>query len=418
MSELVPVEDAIAKVLASVKTMPVEKVFVVDAIGRAAAEDMHSDIDINMFDDAAMDGYAIIGEDVADASPENPIELDIIDVVGAGYLHEGTLENGKAVKIMTGAAMPAGADTNVKIEDVEITGNGDAGDKVIFTAPCKIGANVRKAGEEAKAGQLVFEKGDVINPAGAGLLATTGNVEVIVHKRPKVGIISIGTELVDSSEVPAMGKKRDSNKYTLAAMARDAGAEVVLYPIVADEPDAIREEYIRAVSECDYVVSSGGACGGDFDYVSQVIESLGEIQFEYVNMRPGKAQTFGVAPDGTMMFGLSGNPAASATGFEILVRPALLKAQGFKEIERSRVRARLSEDVKKKESRRFLMRGRVEKDADGGYIAIPSSRQSSALIGTTSKSNCFIVLPEGGAPFSAGTEVECIRIDIPEGTVV
>ncbi len=417
MSDLIPVEDAISKVLENVKEMPVEKVFVIDAIGRAAAEDLYSDIDINMFDDAAMDGYAIIGADVASASPEHPVELDVVDVIGAGYLHEGTLQRGKAIKIMTGAAMPAGSDTNVKIEDVEITGNGDTGDKVIFKSPYKIGANVRKAGEEAKAGQLVFTKGDVINPAGAGLLATTGNVEVAVHKRPVVGIISIGTELVDSTEVPPMGKKRDSNKYTLAAMAKDAGAEVKLYPIVNDEPDAIRDEYTRAVSECDYVVSSGGACGGDFDYISQVITLLGDIKFEYVNMRPGKAQTFGVAKDGTLMFGLSGNPAASATGFEILVRPALLKAQGYKTLSRTTVTAKLAADVKKKEPRRFLLRGTLSKKEDGSYIATPLSRQSSALIGATSQSNCLIVLPEGGKPGVEGMDVECIRIDIPEGTV-
>ncbi len=419
MSTLIAVEDAIAKVLESVRETPVEEVFVIDAIGRAVAEDLHSDIDINMFDDAAMDGYAIIGADVADASEDNPVELDVIDVVGAGYLHEGTLESGKAVKIMTGAAMPAGADTNVKIEDVEITGNGDTGDKVIFHAPYKVGANVRKAGEEAKAGQLVFEKGSVINPAGAGLLATTGHVQVPVHKRPVVGIISIGSELVDSTEVPPMGKRRDSNKYTLASMARDAGAEVRLYPIAADKFEEIRDEYTKAAAECDLVVSSGGACGGDFDYITQVITSLAEVKFEYVNMKPGKAQTFGVASDGTLLFGLSGNPAASATGFEILIRPALLKMQGHRNLVRPRVIARLDSNVKRKQdSRRFLLRGTVTRGDDGVYVASPSSRQSSAIIGTTSTSNCFIVIPEGTEPGTEGMEVECIRIDMPEGSEI
>ncbi len=417
MPELIPVEDAVKIVLDNVTKMPVEKVFVVDAIGRAVAKDLYSDIDINGFADAAMDGYAIIGADVADASEDNPISLDVIDVIGAGYLHQGTLQSGQAIKIMTGAAMPDGSDTNVKIEDVEITGNGDTGDKVIFKTPIKVGANVRAAGEEAKAGQLVFKQGETISPAGAGLLATTGHIYVDVYKRPKVGIISIGSELVDATEVPDKGKKRDSNKYTLASMVKEVGAEPVLYPIVDDEFDEIRALYEKAVSECDYVISSGGACGGDFDYISQVIASLSDVKFEYVNMRPGKAQTFAVMPEGTMLFGLSGNPAASATGFEVLVRPALRKAMGFKDFERPYVWATLASDVKKKESRRFLLRGTLSKDSDGNYIATPSPRQSSAIIGATSDSNCLIIIPEGGKPGVAGMQVKCIRIDIEAGCV-
>ena len=419
MFELIPVETAQEIVLASTREMPVEKVALLDALGRVVACDLVSDVDINGFADASMDGFAIKSADVAEASGEHPATLRIVDVVGAGYLYKGVLQSGEAVRIMTGAAMPEGADANVKIEDVEVTGDGLTGETVIFKKPVKAGANVRQAGEEAKAGQTVFLRGDKINPAGVGLLATTGNTSVPVYARPRVGVISIGTELVDSSTVPGMGMKRDSNRYTLAAMARDAGAEVTMYPIVPDEPEAITAVYSRAAAENNVVVSSGGACGGDFDYVAQVISTLGEVRFEFVNMRPGKAQTFGVTPDGTLMFGLSGNPAACATGFEVLVRPALRKAQGYRELVRPYAWAKLGEySGKKKEMRRFFVRGVLEQGANGEYTAVPLKKQSSALIGTTSKCNCYIVLPEGGAPVAPGMDVKCIRIDLEEGTVI
>ena len=418
MSKLVPVEEAIETILEFTKATSVEEVPLMEALGRAVAADLSSDVDINGFDDAAMDGFAIIAADIEGASPDNPVELEVVDTVGAGYLYQGTLQRGKAVRIMTGAAMPDGADSNIKWEDVQVTGGGVAGGTVIFTSPCKPGTNVRKAGEEARAGQKVFSAGDVVNAAGVGLLATTGNVSVPVHRRPRVGVMSIGTELVDSSTVPGMGMKRDSNRYTLAAMAREAGAEVTMYPIVPDDYDEIRKVYLEMVAQNDVVVSSGGACGGDFDFITQVIASVSDIKFEYVNMKPGKAQTFGVTEDGKLLFGLSGNPAASATGFEVLVRPALLKMQGRLALERPVVKARLGRAVKKKGGRRFLLRGRVERAEDGGLVATPNKNQSSAVIGATSESNCFIVLPEGEYPVEEGMEVVCIRVDLPEGSVI
>lgn len=411
MPTLIPVESAQEQVLQNVKEMPVEEVCLLDALGRVVARDLVSDTDINGFADASMDGFALKAEDIASASEESPVALKIVDVVGAGYLYKGVLQNGEAVRIMTGAAMPEGSDTNVKIEVVEVSGEGLTGDTVIFKEPAKAGSNVRPQGEEAKAGDKVFSKGDEVNAAGVGLLATTGNTSVPVFSRPRVGVLSIGSELVDSSTVPPMGMKRDSNRYTLAAMAREAGADVTMYPIVADEPDAIREAYAKAVAENDFVVSSGGACGGDFDYVAEVIGSLGDVKFEFVNMRPGKAQAFGVAENGTLMFGLSGNPAACVTGFEILVRPALRKAQGHRVLYRETVKATLTEfKGKKKETRRFYMRGLLERQEDGGYAVTPLKKQSSALIGSTRACNCFLVIPEGGAQIEPGSQVECLLV--------
>ena len=254
MPNLISVEEAQALVLEFTQPMPVETVAMLDAPGRVVASDLTSDVDINGFEDAAMDGFALKASDIEAASEEHPVELKIVDVVGAGALYDGELHSGEAVRIMTGAAMPFGADTNVKIEDVQVTGEGVTGDTVLFTIPAKIGTNVRKVGEEAKAGELVLAAGSSVNAACVGLLASTGNTTVPVYGCPKVGVISIGTELVDSSTVPGYGMKRDSNRHTLAAMARDAGAEVVLYPIVPDVPEEIEAAYRKAIAECDYVV--------------------------------------------------------------------------------------------------------------------------------------------------------------------
>lgn len=418
MQDRIPLEEARSIVLENTPLMPVEDVPLLDALGRVVAEDLESDIDVNAFDDAAMDGFAIIAADTADATEKNPAKLRIVDIVGAGAVYGGVLQPGEAVRIMTGAAMPKGADTNVMIEKVEVTGDGGIGETLLIKNPQITGDNVRKAGEEAKAGQVVLPAGSKVTAAGVGLLATTGNCTVSVYRKPIVGIISIGTELVDPEELPADGMRRDSNRYTMAAMAIDAGAEVRMYRIVPDEPDSIRSTYETAIAECDYVVSSGGACEGDFDYVGQIASDLGDVKFNFVNMRPGKAQKFGIIPDGTLLFGLSGNPAASATGFEMLVRPSLLKAQGCKELDRVFVNARYAgSESRSRLPRRFFMRGILSRGDDGEYIATPMQKQSSQLIGETAKSNCYIEIPEGDGTIEPGDTIRCMRIDVAEGTV-
>ncbi len=419
MAELIPVEDALKIVLDNVNETPVNEVHMLDALGCPVAEDLFSDTDINAFDDTAMDGFAVRARDIAGASKDNPVELKIMDVIGAGYVYNGTIGKGEAVRIMTGAAMADGTDTVVKIEDVTVTGKGEKGDTVVITKPQEFGVNVRKAGEEAKKGDKVFNQGDVINAAGVGLLSTTGNFKLKIHKQPKVAVISIGSELVDSSEVPPFGMRRDSNRYTLSAMALEAGGDVTLYPIVSDDPEAIEKIYRDAKENSDIVVSSGGACGGDFDYITKVITDLSDVKFEAVNMKPGKAQTFGVCADGTLLFGLSGNPAACATGFEMLVRPAIRKMLGFKDLERPHVEAILGADFKKKGTRRNLLRGKLSLGADGEYVATPLKSQSSGLIGETAKSDCLIVIPEDfTGVMEKGTKVDCIRTDVTEGTVL
>ena len=414
MPEMISVEEARDLVLSSVSVLPAEVVGVLDAAGRVAAADLKSDIDISPFAHAAMDGFALRADQIASASEAAPVELDVIAEVAAGDVFEGIIGEGQCVRIMTGAPLPADADCVVKYEIVtNLSGEGKPGGRVAFSEPAKLRANVREAGEEAKAGEVVVASGELINPAGAGFLAGCGIVEVPVARRPKVAVISIGSELVNPTDMPTPGKIRNSNSYALAACARAAGAEPTILPIVEDSLESLKAVVLAATNEYDFVVTSGGASNGDFDFIKPCVEQTGELLMTTVNMRPGKAQTFGVV-EGTPVFGLPGNPAAAYCGFEMLIRPALRKMQGYVNFDRPRVKARLARDAKKKDLRRIYLRSTLSKDEGGAYVVEPAKNQSSGLFGVIQRSNCLAVLPEGNEGRQAGCEVECILLDVSE----
>lgn len=414
MPEMISVEQARELVLSQVSMLESETVGVLDAAGRVAAADLKSDIDIAPFAHAAMDGFALRASQIASASAAAPVELDVIYEIAAGDTFDGDIPEGQCVRIMTGAPLPDAADAVVKYEIVtNISNDGMPGGRVAFTEPTKERSNVREAGEEARAGEVVVSAGEVINCAGAGFLAGCGIVEVPVPRRPKVAIISIGSELVDPTEVPTPGKIRNSNSYALAACARAAGAEPTILPIVEDSLEALKAAVLAATNEYDFVVSSGGASNGDFDFIKPCVEQLGELMMTMVNMRPGKAQTFGIV-NNTPVFGLPGNPAAAYCGFEMLIRPALRKMQGYTNLDRPRVRARLTKDAKKKDPRRIYLRSTLSKDDQGNYVVEPATNQSSGLFGVLQRSNCLAIMPEGGESRTAGSEIECILLDVSE----
>ena len=397
MPEMISVEQARDLVLSHVSQLPAETVPVLDAAGRVAAVDLKSDIDISPFAHAAMDGFAMRAAQLQSASPESPVELDVIAEVAAGDTFEGDIPEGACVRIMTGAPLPAAADAVVKYEIVRnVEGDGRPGSRVAFEAPAKLRGNVREAGEEARAGEAVVRAGEVPTPC-----------------RPRVAIISIGSELVPPTQVPAAGKIRNSNGYALAAAARAAGALPTMLPIVEDSLEALKVAVLEAVREYDFVVTSGGASDGDFDFIKPCVEQTGELLMTRVNMRPGKAQTFGLV-NGTPVFGLPGNPAAAYCGFEMLIRPALRKMQGYSNLQRPLVKARLARDAKKGDTRRIYLRATITKDADGAYTVEPAKNQSSGLFGVIQRSNCLAVLPEGGEGRTAGSLVECILLDVNE----
>ncbi|MBR3181536.1 MAG: molybdopterin molybdotransferase MoeA [Eggerthellaceae bacterium] len=411
---MISLEDARALVMSRVEALDVEEVDIVDIIGRVAAEDLASDIDISPFAHAAMDGFAMRAEQLAGATAENPVELDVIAEVPAGAWYDGDIKEGQCVRIMTGAPLPEAADAVVKYEIVGIvSGDGRQGSRVAFAKPASVGDNIRAAGEEAKAGEVIVHAGEVVHSAGVGFLAGCGVTRAKTYRRPTVAIIATGSELVDPTEVPTQGKIRNSNSYALAACAVDAGAIPTVLPISPDDFEGLKAEVLAAAAKYDFVVTSGGAANGDYDFIKKVVDDAGELLMVTVNMRPGKAQTFGIV-NGTPVFGLPGNPAAAYLGFEMIIRPALRKMQGYSHFDRPHVKARLIGTQKKKDPRRIFNRATLSKD-DEGYLVTPAKNQSSGLFGPIQKANCFVVLPEGDpCVYEEGALMDCVMLDIPE----
>ena len=414
MPDMISLEEARALVLSQVEALPVETVSILDAVGRVAAADLRSDIDISPFAHSAMDGFAVRAADLAAASEDAPVELDVIAEVAAGETYDGPMASGQCVRIMTGAPVPDDADAVVKYEVVGVvSGDGKPGSRVSFSHPAQPRANIREAGEEAKAGEVIVEAGEVISTAGVGFLAGCGILDVPTYRRPRVAVAAIGSELVNPDELPTAGKIRNSISYALAACVQAAGGVPTILPIVEDTHEALAQVVREATCDYDFVITSGGASNGDFDFIKPVVEDLGELLMTTVNMRPGKAQTFGIV-QGTPVFGLPGNPAAAYVGFEMIIRPALRKMQGYTHFERPRVVAKLSRDVKKNDPRRIFLRSTLYKNDEGDYVVAPAKNQSSGLFGVIQRSNCMAIMPEGLESRSAGSLIECVLLDVAE----
>ena len=415
---MISLEEAQELVAANVRPLDIEKVPLLEAVGRVAATDLVSDMNVSPFAHTAMDGFAAHSADLAGASEDSPVDLRVIAEVPAGGVYEGPIASGECVRIMTGAAMPEDADTVVKYEIVGIVeGDGLPGSIVRFTAPSAPGNNIREAGEEAKEGEVVIAAGEVVNSAGVGFLASCGVLQVPVRKRPRVAIIPIGSELVEPPAKPGPGHIRNSNGYAIAACAAKAGCIPDMLPIVVDDLDALADAVLQATQTHDFVVTTGGASNGDYDFIKPVVEKLGTLLMTTVNMRPGKAQTFGLV-NGVPVFGLPGNPAAAFMGFELIIRRALRVMQGYAALEHPHVFAQLTEARKKKDPRRLFLRATLTRGEDGTLLAMPAKNQSSGLLGVIQKSNCVAVMPEGTNPMAAGDPIECILLDVPEEVVL
>ena len=413
MAELMPLEQAVAIVLEHMSETEQEIVPVLDAIGRVAAQDLRSDIDVSSFDHSAMDGFAIRASQIQNACSDTPVVLKVIAEIGAGSVYEGPLADDECVRIMTGAALPEQADSVVKYEVVGVVeGDGKQGSLVSFEAPTEPGSNVRLAGEETKAGEVVVHAGEVIGVAGVGALASCGVLEVPTYRKPAVAIIATGSELVEPDQVPPYGRIRNSNGLAMAACVREAGGIPTIHPVVADTFEALEAAILESLPESDFVITTGGAANGDYDFIKPVAEKLGTVYITTVNMRPGKAQTFAMV-QGKPVFGLPGNPAAAYCGFQMILRPALRKMQGYSQFDHPVVQARLSKDMAKKDPRRIYLRAILTKD-DQGYIVEPARNQSSGLFGVIQHTNCLAILPEGLESKQEGDIVDCLLLDVPE----
>jgi molybdopterin molybdotransferase len=412
---MITVEQATEQVLSRIAVLPAERVPLLEALGRVLAEDVVSDIDIAPFDNSAMDGYAVRFADVASAGADSPVTLEVVEHIPAGVAPRVPIGRGQASRIMTGAPMPEGADAVVKVEVTKAgPAGGGAGDTVEILEPVKRGENLRLRGEEVRAGDAVLIAGEVVGSAAIGLAASVGHAELLVHRRPRVAIVSTGDELVDVTETPGPGKIRNSNSHSLAAQVLDAGAEPHVLGVARDNEADTRALLVRA-PEFDLMITTGGVSMGDFDVVKTVLEEIGELDFWKVAMRPGAPQTFGTI-GGTPFFGLPGNPTSGMVGFELFVRPAIRKMAGFASLARPRAVATLTHDVKKKADRRYYLRSRLTRTPEGGYAVAIAGNQSSALLTAMHRGNCLMSLPEGESFVPAGTEVKCIRLDMEEGT--
>lgn len=411
------VEEAVKLVLDNVDTLESEGVPLIEAVGRVASQNLTSDIDIPPFDNVAMDGFALRAHEIEHASSQSPVTLKVIAEAPAGTLYDGPIGAGECVRIMTGAPLPPEADCMVKYELVDyLEGDGRIGSTVAFTEPTKVGSNIRRKGEEIKNGSTAIAKGEIVSAAGIGFLASCGVTTVPVYRRPKVGVISIGSELVDPTETPYEGKIRNSNGFALASLVIQAGGIPIQYDIVPDDPSVLTQQVIDATKECDFIVTSGGASNGDFDFIRPVIENEGTLLMTLVNMRPGKCQTFGLVND-VPVFGLPGNPAAAWCGFEMIVRQALRKMQGYTSFARPIVEAHLSQPLRKKNQRRMYLRATLSRE-NGKLVVTPAKNQSSSLFSTIQRGNCLIVKPDDGHEYEADETIEVILMDAVEGTVV
>ncbi len=312
------VDEALERILAKVRQLDPVTADLMDTLGMTLAEDIVADRDVPPFRNSAMDGYAVIGADVATV----PARLQVVGDIAAGDVPTRPITLGEAMRIMTGAPLPAGADTIVRVED---TDNGTG--TVTIHAATRPGTSVRAAGEDLRTGETILTRGTVLRPAEIGVLATLGHKTVQVTRQPRVAVLSTGDELVELDAPLGPGQISDANRYSLASAARAAGAHAIPLGIVRDTADDLRRALRDAASRADVIVTSGGVSVGDHDHVKPVVDELGSMDFWSIAIRPGRPLAFG-AIDGTLIFGLPGNPVSALLGFELFVRPALLKMSG------------------------------------------------------------------------------------------
>jgi molybdopterin molybdotransferase len=402
--KLMSADDALARILAGVPTLPAVESPLLDALGLVLAEDVTADRDVPPFRNSAMDGYAVRGEDVASA----PAELRVVGEVAAGGFPDRTVGPGEAMRIMTGAPVPDGADTVVRVEDTD-----NASDVVTIAAATPKGIAVRQAGEDLKEGEPVLAAGTVLRAAEIGLLASVGRARVRVRKRPRVAVFSTGDEIVDLDAPLERGQIRDSNRYTLASAIRATGAEPWVRGIVRDSPDALRAA-LREATAADAIVTSGGVSVGDHDHLKPVLSELGKIDFWAIAIRPGRPLAFGELKDADRrvpIFGLPGNTVSALVTFEIFVRPALLRMQGRENVARPRTKAHIAEPVDKPDFLRVFARG--IHDPDAGTVRL-TGPQGSGILRSMSLANCLIDLPVGPTRIEKGELVEVILTEQPE----
>ncbi len=402
MSDLVSVDDHLGRILDAVAPLPPFPQPLLEAQGLAVAEDVHAPMALPPFDNSAMDGYAVVAADVAEASEDEPVELPVVGEIGAGQSRLLSLSPGTAAKIMTGAPVPVGCDAVVPYE---WTDRGVA--RVRITRAPSVGDHIRPSGQDVAEGDLLLEEGTVLGPRQLGLLASVGRDTVLVRPRPRVVILSTGSELREVGTTLARDAIYDGNSFLLAAAVREAGAIAYRVGIVPDESRAFLDTLSDQLVRADVVVTSGGVSQGDFDVVKEALRPGGTVWFGGVAMQPGKPQGFGtVGEDEVPIFTLPGNPVSAYISFQVFVLPALRRLMGKRPTSRPAVTARTTHALRGPQGRRMFARGTYD---DG--VVTPVGRHGSHLVGDLSASNALIVVPEDGEEIPAGGDVEVLLLD-------
>ncbi len=414
--ETLSYEAARTRVLEAARPLAAEEVPVDEARGRALRRASTAAHGLPPFRNASMDGVAVRSADLARTSAAAPVALAVSGTLAAGGVPGGPLGTGECMWIMTGAMLPAGADAVVAVEEIEPRDGaaaGRVGGWVRIAAPASPGLNVRQAGADVRAGEVVLAEGRELSAYDLALLAALGQACISVGARPRVAVISTGDELLSPGEPLRPAAIRDSNRPMLAALLDECGARVAWNGHVGDDPGEVVGCVERALAIADVVVTMGGVSAGAFDPVKLGIARVGEIALWRVAMKPGRPQAFGT-PRGRLFFGLPGNPASVACVFEALVRPALRKLQGFSELDRPRLRARAAHPIESRVGRTDLVRATLER-RDGSWWAAEAGAQVSGHLAPQSRAHALLLVPEGTARLEAGDEAEALLLRWPAG---
>jgi molybdopterin molybdotransferase len=399
------VDAHLAAVLGGIGTIDPIELTLLDAQGLLLAEDVVTDVPLPGFDNSAMDGYAVRAVDTRDASEAEPTVLPVVGDVVAGAKSRAGMGAGLAMRIMTGAPIPAGADAVVPLES---TDGGVA--RVAIQRPARTGDCVRRAGEDLAVGSPALGAGAALGPQQLALLAAIGRDRVVVRPRPRVVVISTGSELIEVGHKPAFGEVTDSNSYLVAAAARDAGADARRFGIVTDDHSKLLDVLESQLLRADILVTTGGVSMGAFDVVKQALSELGTVEFLRVAMQPGKPQGFGHLGRNVPIFCLPGNPVSALVSFEVFVRPAIRKLLGKRNLQRATVQAVALERVESPAGTRQYRRGVLHREATGGYSVSLVGGAGSHLIASMASSNCLVVIDEEVTEVVAGSRVTVIPL--------
>ena len=405
---MLSVEEALERILAEIRPLNIVQVPLPESYGLILAEDVTAQEDIPPFANSAMDGFALLSKDSHPRDGQPP-RLRVTGGVAAGYVADHEVEEGTAMRVMTGAPIPPGADTVIQVELTHYDGPESTWVEILQEVPP--GNNIRPAGEDMRRGQKVLSHGTQIGPWEIGILATLGWATVPVVRRPRVAILGTGDEVIDVDEPLRPGKIRNSNSYLLEAAVRQAGAEPHRLGVARDTTESLREKFTEAVTH-DLILTSGGVSVGDFDLVKNIMQEQGQINFWRINMRPGKPVAFGHI-GGVPLLGLPGNPVSSAVTFELFGRPVIRKMMGHTRLFKPKIDVVVEDGVSDRAMRRHYVRAHVEW-RDGHFVAHTTGNQGSHLLTSLLSANALVIVPEGGFEVHPGDTAKAMMLEWPE----